>query len=821
MSAPSVSDDFGVVQIPESHQSRINVLVVSSVALAFISFWRAAAIVLCDLASTAYYIGGISEQAIGKAAPWFIFGVMLFSYAVRAVYVESCTMFTRGGVYRVVKEAMGGSLAKLSVSALMFDYVLTGPISAVSAGQYIVGLGFQLVNYIRTTPIDSTSEHWQSVGNTLTVLISIAITVYFWWLNIKGIHESSDKALRIMQLTTVMAVIILAWSGLTLIFHHENLHMPPFHPVFTETSKDPSRLPSAGWLQSLPRLLGSIGIIVAFGHTLLAMSGEESLAQVNRELEAPKLKNLLRAGFVIFLYSMLLTSLISFLAVAIIPDGKRVATELVVNGHSATTQGVDFRVVDYLRKGADGHDWGYEITDYSGDYPVFAKDAQGNNVKLTLDLSQNHVERDTGGYRDNLIEGLCHYLIGPNWAKLTVAAFVVFVGFLILAGAVNTSLVGANGVLNRLAEDGVLTPAFLRPHSKFGTTYRLINIVAILQLITIVASWGDVNTLGEAYAFGVIWSFVFKTMAMVVLRFKDKTPRQYEVPLNIRIHPKHKKLALAGAGNGAAGNGEPGIIERSRIPVPGDGNAPLPVTAPAAKGHDPDQIDLPVGITVIFLILLSTAMINLVTKETATKWGVGFTVAFLTAFVILEQISHRRRGGHGAHLEQFNEKSSDHVTPEILGLNHPSPILVAIRNPRSLATLKRVLSETNTDKRDVVIVTCKMLPPMTAGITEHEMSIDDKDREVLTRVVTVTEEAGKQVFPLVLPTNNPLYAIATAARDLSASEVILGSSEKMNAEVQVEQFALAWGMAMADFKGQQPPLTVHVLGPGMDLKYEM
>ncbi|MGA3228860.1 MAG: amino acid permease, partial [Candidatus Binatus sp.] len=108
--------------------------------LAFISFWRASAIVLCDLASTAYYIGGIVEQACGRSAPYFILAVMLFSYAVRAVYVESCSMFTRGGVYRVVKEAMGSTLAKISVSALMFDYILTGPISGVSAGQYLVGL---------------------------------------------------------------------------------------------------------------------------------------------------------------------------------------------------------------------------------------------------------------------------------------------------------------------------------------------------------------------------------------------------------------------------------------------------------------------------------------------------------------------------------------------------------------------------------------------------------------------------------------------------------------------------------------------------------
>src|ERR1700681_4062496 len=104
--------------------------------LSFISFWRAAAIVLSDLASSAYYVGGIAESAIGKSAPWFILGIMLFSYAVRAIYIESCSMFVGGGVYRVVHEAMGATLAKFSVSALMFDYVLTGP-SAESARAFI------------------------------------------------------------------------------------------------------------------------------------------------------------------------------------------------------------------------------------------------------------------------------------------------------------------------------------------------------------------------------------------------------------------------------------------------------------------------------------------------------------------------------------------------------------------------------------------------------------------------------------------------------------------------------------------------------------
>src|SRR3974390_1383927 len=193
--------------IPAVRGSRGNgiprVIVATTALLSFISFWRAAAIVLNDLASSAYYAGGEAEGYIGKAAPWFILGIMLFSYAVRAIYVESCSMFVRGGVYRVVKEAMGGTLAKFSVSALMFDYVLTGPISGVSAGQYLAGLLNEMLPYAHV--------HVTLSANTVAEMFAVTATLYFWWENIKGITESSEKALWIMQLTTLMVLVLIGW----------------------------------------------------------------------------------------------------------------------------------------------------------------------------------------------------------------------------------------------------------------------------------------------------------------------------------------------------------------------------------------------------------------------------------------------------------------------------------------------------------------------------------------------------------------------------------------------------------------------------------
>src|SRR5205823_2000537 len=231
-------------------------VVATTVALSFISFWRAAAVVLSDLASSAFYAGGIAEHAVGKSAPWFILAVMLFSFAVRSVYLESCSMFVRGGVYVVVRDAMGHFMARLSVSALIFDYILTGPIRVVSAGQYLGHLLNELATMMGMAG--------RLPSGTFAAGFGLLVTVYFWWSNIKGIHESSGKALRIMQITTVMVVAFLIWCPISLLIRG-NIQIPPAPlPRNLEFSQD-----ALGWFRgTLWPQIGAIAIIVAFRHSL-------------------------------------------------------------------------------------------------------------------------------------------------------------------------------------------------------------------------------------------------------------------------------------------------------------------------------------------------------------------------------------------------------------------------------------------------------------------------------------------------------------------------------------------------------------------------
>ena len=643
-------------------EDRVKVVVATTVLLSFISFWRAAAIVLSDLGSTAYYVGGIVEQAIGKSAPWFILGVMLFSYAVRALYIESSAMFVRAGVYRVVKEALGGTLAKLSVSALLFDYVLTGPISGVSAGRYIAGLLNDVLargGIALHVPEGATA-----------VAIAILITVYFWWRNTRGLHESSDDALRIMQITTVMVVILVVWCGLTILARGGSL--PPAPALANLHFADDA----LGWLKgTIWPTFTAVAIFVGFGHSILAMSGEESLAQVYREIERPKVKNLQRAGLVIFVYSLLFTALVSFFATAIIPDEVR---------------------------------------------PRFY---------------------------DNLISGLAMHLVGPLSLRLLFQAVVVVVGFLILAGAANTSIVGSNGVLNRVSEDGVLTDWFRRPHRRFGTTYRLINMVVILQIITILLSGGDVYLLGEAYAFGVIWSFAFNAVSVLILRYKrPDAPRDWKVPLNVRV----------------------------------------------------GGVELPLGLIGIAVVLFSCAVVNLFTKEIATMSGLVFTGAFFVMFVVSERVTRRQRTAGATMLDQFQLHAEQDIAAEALGCR-PGSVLVPVRDYNTLAHLDWVLGQREAEDRDVVVLTIRVLAQGqgSAGLGQDQM-FSDYEQTLFTRVVAIAERHGRGVMLLVAPGANIFDALAQAAVQLRAGLIVVGESEIMPPAQQAHLVGEAWDRTPKD-----------------------
>ena len=649
------------------------VVVATTVALSFISFWRGASIVLADLASSAFYAGGAAEQAIGKSAPWFVLGVMLFSFAVRSVYMESCSMYVRGGVYVVVRDSMGPMLAKLSVSALVFDYILTGPISVVSAGQYMGALINEIFELLH-------QAHRVDV-NLFAAGLAVIVTIYFWWQNIKGVHESSGKALRIMQITTVMVAILLIWCPLTIALKGRWGNLPPAptasNLMFSEDAK--------GWFRGTFWIeIPMVAIIIAFGHSLLSMSGFETLAQVYREIAYPKLKNLRITANLVCCYAVVCTGVVTLFASMIIPDNIR------------------------------------------------------------------------GQYVANLIGGLAMNLSGPYILRLMFHVFVVVVGFLILSGAVNTSIIGANGVLNRVAEDGVLVPWFRKPHHTYGTTSGIINWIVLLQLATILYSRGDMTILAEAYAFGVVWSFFFKALGVTALRFQ-RHDQEYKTPINIMI----------------AGR------------------------------------EIPVGLMITTLILGMVALANLFTKVTATKYGIAFTAILFATFTISEKINLRRVNQEKKGLEQFNLDPQAEIGAKTLHAR-PGCVVVAVRDFRRMEHLKRVLEKTNLRKHDIVVLTVRTL---TTGAGEYELAeeqiFSDYEKELFSHVVELAEKEGKPVELLVVPAVDPFDAVVHAASTLQASRLVTGVSARMESDELARRIGQAW----QKLPEPRHPFSLEVISP--------
>ncbi len=652
------------------------VVVATTVALSFISFWRGASIVLADLASSAFYAGGIAEVAIGPAAPWFVLGVMLFSFAVRSVYMESCSMFVRGGVYIVVKDSMGDFMARLSVSSLVFDYVLTGPISIVTAGQYLGRLLNEMAELAH--------QKYTVDPNTFAAFFGVIFTGYFWWTNIKGVHESSGKALRIMQITTVMVVIFLLWCPITILVRG-NIHFPPA-PIPSNLRFDDTSL---GWFKgtfwpSIP----AIAMLIAFGHSLLSMSGFETLAQVYREIGYPKMKNLKITANIVCWYAVICTGVITLLA-----------------GMIMSPQDI----------------------------------------------------RDK--YSANLLGGLSMQLAGPELLKLGFHIFVVIVGTLILSGAVNTAMIGANGILNRVAEDGVLLDWFRKPHRRFGTTSRIINAVAILQVTTIILSRGDMYVLGEAYAFGVVWSFFMKSLGVLVLRYQ-RHDQEYKVPFNIKL----------------------------------------------------GGVEIPIGLGLTTMVLGFVAVVNLFSKQVATKWGIAFTLVLFVVFTISDHINTKRRAAQHLEkkpLEEFNLVHQAQINTQTLHARTGS-VLVAVRDYSNMDHLKMVLQKTNLRRHDIVVMTVRTI---STGAGEYDLADDQifssYEKELFTHVVTMAEKEGKPVELLVVPAINPFDAMVQSASKVKASRLVTGVSEKM----QSEELARAIGLAWESLPEPRHPFSLEIIRP--------
>ena len=215
-------------------------------------------------------------------------------------------------------------------------------------------------------------------------------------------------------------------------------------------------------------------------------------------------------------------------------------------------------------------------------------------------------------------------------------------------------------------------------------------------------------------------------------------------------------------------------------------------------------------------------MVNLFTKKVATIWGIGFTLGFLLVFLICEQLSHRLRKGDASRASRAVQRKGDRCSDAgVAGLDaSPADPGGASAIRRACACSTRLLHDVDTNKQDIVVITCKVLPPMTQGITPQELT---RGRQ-RSRGADARGESGGRSRQAGLSAGDSDEQSALRHRHrrpgFGRREVVLGASEKSGSDVQLEQFAMAWGMAIAE-GATSPSLTIRIVGEGDTVSYEL
>jgi len=255
----------------------------------------------------------------------------------------------------------------------------------------------------------------------------------------------------------------------------------------------------------------------------------------------------------------------------------------------------------------------------------------------------------------------------------------------------------------------------------------------------------------------VMWSFALKALAVLVLRYKQPGEREFRVPLNFRI----------------------------------------------------GSVEIPVGLSIITVILFALCIVNLFTKQVATMSGVGFTIVFFAIFTATEHAT-KSRGAHHE-LDQFNLEPGDALTPQALGVR-PGCALVPVRNYNTLYNLRAVLDRVDTRRQDVVVLHLRFL--QRAGGGEYELSPEQlfsvEEQKLFTRALEISEKKGKTIHLAVAAATDRWEAILRAAQGLAASTVVLGASPTSPVTEEARLAGLAWER----LPEPKPHLTLGIFFPG-------
>lgn len=227
-------------------------------------------------------------------------------------------------------------------------------------------------------------------------------------------------------------------------------------------------------------------------------------------------------------------------------------------------------------------------------------------------------------------------LLGGHFGSIVLQTEVAISASALLVFASNTAIIGSYHVFMALSRMEFF-PAFVLKRNKLrGTPHYSIALSTIIPIIVLIIVNGDINILGDMYAFGLLGAFSLTCLGLDIVRYRER------------------KLAKSRAANIAAGNTQMSkpvpperFMREGSVPVPEqtalNGNTYGVSTASNTEMRQPARpsvwkrlwgtIDFWLGILTTLLVITAWST-NLVSKPLATAFGGGVAgLGMLIAYI--------------------------------------------------------------------------------------------------------------------------------------------------------------------------------------------
>jgi amino acid transporter len=247
--------------------------------------------------------------------------------------------------------------------------------------------------------------------------------------------------------------------------------------------------------------------------------------------------------------------------------------------------------------------------------------------------------------KDPVLSSQLISLLGGHWGSVVLQTEVAISASALLVFASNTAIIGSYHVFLALSRMEFFPQFILARNTLRGTPHYSIALATVIPILVLVAVRGDINILGDMYAFGLLGAFSLTCLGMDIVRYRARKYRRLQAlksasSADSRSNARHDITSIPTHTQDSTAENK---IEQAPDEEMTEEERANPAIRPEQEGRwTRSTFNFCLGILTTVLVLTAWST-NLIAKPLATLFGgsvslLGMAIAY-TSYAL-----HKRKG---------------------------------------------------------------------------------------------------------------------------------------------------------------------------------